>query len=223
VTRPLDKRPFGEMEKDTWMTFAGVTGDPLPHDPERLRKIVEALLSRIERRNQKEARYLLGHIQRLAGIEHRFPLRSTKEYATASAPRQRLLKEADKLAKELLKSADAEVLGVICNAVVPRSKHDADTLRLQRDLLTEFLRIHPYPMIRTTRDEALRGWIQKNVSRIWNVLADLPCYCTYLESYRGLLEADLSNCLGPAPLIDVILAKLHDSSEAAIRKILTHT
>jgi hypothetical protein len=223
MTRPLDKRPFGETEKDTWMTFARVAGDPFPHDPERLRKIVEALLRRIERRNHREARYLLSHIHRLAGIEHRFPLHSAQEHATASASRQRLLKEADRLAKEILKSVDVDVLDVICNAGIPRSNHAADTVRLQRDLLTEFLRREPYPMIRTTRDEALKGWMRKNVSRIWKVLADLPCYCTYCESYRELLEADLSNCLGPAPLIDVILAKLHASSEAAIRKILSHT
>jgi hypothetical protein len=222
VARPLDKRPVGETEKNTWTTFARVARDPLPHDPERLRRIVEALLSRFERRNPREARSLLSHIHWLAGTERRFPLHSAEEHATASAPRQRLLKKADRLAKELLQSADEEVLDILRHAGVPRSNHAADTLRFQRDLLSEFLRIQPYPMIRTTRDEALKGWMRKNASRIWEVLSKLPCYCTYRESYHGLLEGDLSNCLGPAPLIELILAELHRSTRSAIRKVLSH-
>ena len=224
MARPLDKRPVGETEKDTWTTFARVAPDPLPHDPERLRRIVRALLGRFESKvSKEEALYLQSHIHRLAGTEDRFPIHSAEEYATASPQRQRLLKKADRLTKQLLQSADEEVLDILRHSRSPRSNHAADTLRFQRDLLTEFMKVQPYPVIRTTRDNALRGWMQNSASRIWDVLSKLPCYCTYRESFHGLLEGDLNNCRGPAPLIDVILAELHNSTRAAIRKILSHS
>jgi hypothetical protein len=112
MARPLNKHPFGETEKDCWMTFARIASDPLPHDSKRLRNIIEALISRLNKKNPREARYLRSHLHRLAGMEDRFPLHSAEQYAAASAQRRRRLEEADRIAKKLLQSVEEEVFNL---------------------------------------------------------------------------------------------------------------
>lgn len=223
MARPLKIRRVGEIEKGTWQTFAEATRDPLPHDPARLRNIVSALLIRFENRySNKESVFLRSHIQRLAGVERRFPIYSEKDSASTSAQRRTLIEEANRIATKLYQSAEKDVLDILRNGDVPRSPHADDTIIFQRDLLTEFLKLNPYPKIRTTRDRAVKAWLRKNASPIWTVLNKLPCFCTYRGTYEGLQELDLESCMGPANLIHLLLAELHCSTASAIRKVLSH-
>src|SRR5690242_5494184 len=106
MARPLDKRPFGETQRDCWTTFARVAHDPIPHDSKRLRKLVRALVQRIENSDPIEGCYLRNLLHWLAGSEERFRLYSAEEYAGESVQRQALMRQSDRLARKLVASVE---------------------------------------------------------------------------------------------------------------------
>jgi hypothetical protein len=203
----------------------------IPRDPERLQRIVLALLVRIERKNQKEALDLAGYIQCLAGQERRFHLYTPEQRGREKGKRLRLMEEFNELVLNMCSGFETDVLHHIESGKVPRTRHARDTVVLQRDMITKYLECHPFKvrpghgLIHVRRGEATKKWLSENGPVMWAYLFPLPCYCGYRESFDGLLDDRdaLSNCTGGAGLTDLLLAQLHTSiTPAAIRKIISH-
>jgi hypothetical protein len=216
MARPLKPRPLDDSARNVLDRLSKVAHDPLPHNPEILRLLIQALLQRISRRSPKEALFLEGYIRSIASVE--------REFMLSPEERTRLIElvgpEKAGNGDDLMRSFLETMLPDICAAPTPKGPHDPETLTFQQAWLTAFLQSHPVS-VRHRLDE-FHSWLQQHDKTIQEYLAHLPCFCEYQESLGGLTKDDLTDCTGPAQLIDIILATLHGSTRAAVRKILSH-
>ncbi|GKS58533.1 hypothetical protein YTPLAS18_20600 [Nitrospira sp.] len=217
MARPLKKRVFDESAENVLARLTSVVSDPLPQQTVTLRLLLEALLRRIANRNPKEALFLRGHIRSIASVE--------KEFVLPSDERERLIsivgREMVQIGDDLYESYMTEILPVLCSAPVPKGAHGSDTLVFQRTWLTSFLQSHP--VSGRARYNEYYAWLKRHRKTIHRTLSAIPCFCAYRNSLDGITDDDLLERTGPAQLIDIILAELHRSTPAAIRKVLSHS
>lgn len=216
MARPLKNRPFGEIESNILKRLSVVFQDPLPWDPKILRDIVKALLARIGERSPMEQRYLESHIRGIASIEREYT--ATPNMLRRASERRR--GELAVLSEEILGSFYPDALTILRVSPTPRYGHAPDTLEFQQAWLTTYLR--KYPLSSPPKYDEVAKWLSKNGVSTFENLVAIPCICSYRSSLDDITEKQMTDCRGPAQLIDLLLAEIHSSSPSAIRKILSH-
>lgn len=188
--------------------------DPLPAGPDLLRLVVEALLSRVARKDPHEDRFLRGLIQTIAAIE--------KDHAfDAGKGRLRLTLQRELVGSDPRFPLYRGLLRAIAYLPPPRrSSHDPRVIWIQDALLSEFLREHPYSA--STND---RWWLW--ASQHWNdlrlILTIVPCWCKYSKGLPDSHSRAREHMEAPQTeksAKHLLLAHLHDVTPDTINRHL---
>lgn len=206
----LSTRDFDEEEVKWLAQFAAAMKDPLPHDPRNLRAIIRALQYRLHHLNPAEANLVKGLLQGLAAIERNPVL------VLAPETRQKLY---------------SQYVGAIARAKPSRGSHNESVLRMQRDLLSHYLAMKPYP---TKSPDDRWPWIKEHWADILALMTGFPCLHQYnvelgadrkIEKvdYNELTYENVFHIETPGRIRHLILAHLHGTTPAQIEKLLKPT
>lgn len=99
-----------------------------------------------------------------------------------------------------------------------RFSHLRTTLQLQQSLLVCLMQISPLPVTVGGRER----WLNQHRLDILAVLSQFKCYCSYPQSLHGIRTDDYQWSRTPADFICLVLGKLHGTTPAQIRKLLSH-
>lgn len=206
---PRKVRVARHISDDFIAKFREVERDAIPHNPVFLRMIVWALLARTKQRSPAEARFLKYFVQTFAVLERENPFILVK--FMQNDPED----EVGRALKEVIEAG----LQTLIYRKVGRSQHHLPILRLQRELLAQYINQHPYPQQVRQRE----SWLHEHSGPIWNRLSPLKCMCSYPDSLSGSLQDDLNWSRTPGQVIYLLLADLHQSTPDQIKKLLSHT
>lgn len=174
----------------------------IPHSPDLLRPIVKILLTRINRHDEKEAKFLRIMVRALVTIE-----RKRQRFPQSQEQRMPLLAQFDIVKRGILSGLLSEKLPVL--------GHYLPTLRIQKMRLIRFLNKNPI------KHSDFQRWVSQHEKEILALLIPIPCLCPYTPSLvsTGFSTSDCGVSI--ARLISTILAHVHDSTTPAnIEKLL---
>jgi hypothetical protein len=190
-------------------------GDPLPHDSDSLRAIVKAIVGRLEPREQFYIKHIL---QRVAGCDQ--------------------ISEFDLIAPNYRwEKVYIPYLAIIAKSKPPRVGHSVHYIRLQRDLLSNYLPYNnlnsPYP---TESPNERWPWVKEHWPHILSCIAGFLCYHDYNTElatddenpndskgkvrYDKLSPGTVLGCTTDGQILHLILAHLHGTTPAYIEKLL---
>lgn len=186
--------------------FKETYGDPLPARVDLLQETVCALLNRIRRRDEKDARQVAVFLRVLA---------ARAAYWNASRPTPQ---DGEAVNKEW-----GEYRDLLCEIALGRTtkaEHCRESILDQSRLLDKYLNDHEdFSKCRnlTTR----LGWIVRHQEAMLSLLTVIPCFCIYKgaltpkPSHRKAMETMLT----PATFRNIILGILHITVPGQIEKI----
>lgn len=209
MARPLKAR-MGEAQHFAMAEYIRSAKAPYPSEPRLLQAIVRALLFRLKLHDPTDARFRSVLIRTFAIFERH------KE----NPPVMRDGTRGPNTPKHIAEAYTGLYRRLLMSSMPRRQPHLRETLLLQRDWLTQYLqKVRNWDDISYRR---LRVWLRKNGSAVYRVASSVPCICAYRDSLDGLTDDDLVKVRGASELIVLLLAELHTSTPAAIRKILSH-
>ncbi|MDI3467927.1 MAG: hypothetical protein OJF50_006748 [Nitrospira sp.] len=188
--------------------------DPVPVGPDLLRLVVDALLSRVARKDPHEGRFLRGLIQAITAIE------KDSDFDAGKGP-LRLTLQRNHVGADPRFSLYRDLTRAIAYLHPPRrSSHDPRVIWIQEALLSGFLREHPYTC--HTND---RWWLW--ASQYWNdlrlLLTVVPCWCKYSENLPDSHSVGREALKAPQTeksAKHLLLAHLHDVTPDSINRHL---
>lgn len=181
---------------------------PLPEktDIDTLQTLVSDLLKRIDQLDRTKKKALASRISTYIFVltqRTRWPGELESNWFQSSVGHYELLFE-----KELAAIEHGKLMSFTCLPAV---------LRLQRDLLYEYLSRHARPNCYAHNDSP-STWMLRNARRVYEEISCLKCACDYRSNLDSMKIDDIN---GPGDLIPAILATLHSGpSAASIRQIL---
>jgi hypothetical protein len=176
--------------------------NPIPYSHDLLRPIVKILLTRINRHDEKEAKFLRIMVRAMVTIELK---------------RQRFFESKEQQMPLFLVGFDRVKRGVLSGLLseeLPVHGHYLPTLRIQKALLINFIEKNPV-------QPSNLSWVPQYEKEILALLIPIPCLCPYTPSLvsTGFSTPDCG--VSTARLISTILAHVHDSTTPAnIEKLL---
>jgi hypothetical protein len=99
-----------------------------------------------------------------------------------------------------------------------RYSHITTILQIQQSFLVSLMEVSPLPATLMGREK----WLQRHIEDICTVLSPFKCYCSYPQSLNGIRVDDYQWSRTPGDFICLLLAELHRTTPAQIRKLLSH-
>lgn len=181
----------------------------LPNDEELKDDIIRALLTRLCRRDVKEAKRVYHRIRLLMVSEMEWKERR---------PSYLQLKNTEMSTQEWSAHYGDHLYEIACGCKAG-TEHWPPVLNMQRKLLEEAIRSSGYP--EKAYDITRLKWLQEHGEQFDEIIHAIPCYCSYSFSVPDIPEkaflgkkADTVN-----KLVSIILAELHHTSVLNIQKL----
>lgn len=224
MARPK-KRSIPPKEAALFEAYDKICDDPLPDRVDLLQAIICALLTRIRRKDEREANQLVV-------LLHAITARAEYWKNQPAKPKDPL--DAWGPDHREWEASYTTLLREMCVGETRRSSHCMETIVDQGTLLDRYLEDHPE--ILKLRNSTMRmEWIVKHAPTINDLLIPFPCFCDYYEKIivtdwvqdqlkdilvePRWLKKFASNTLTTARLRDAFLAMLHGVTIAEIVQI----
>jgi len=205
--RPFKREIFKLDLLRAYGDVAAQSSKTIPTDPELLSEIVQTLLTRMSRLNQKHANISEWLIRCIAGFEERRSLGDSSD----------------------LLGCRPRILWHLANAPIPRGKHWVPVLNVQKIKLSIYLEMtesekinDPFP-IDVENASLRRFWLQKHTNAILKLL-DYPCGCSHRKTLQSITNKsnprNVAHCITREQLIVRVLSEWHATGDHQIRKLL---
>jgi hypothetical protein len=234
--RPLKSRPWTEAEQAWQWAHSLADQRPLFDGLMLSNLVISALVTWIRRKNPKAARFLMQKIKTVTAMERclQVDAQLAPSLSLPPVPPSGLTINVDELLRrgvygESLAPSERSMvnelmalLREIVMANVPNENHARRTLSDQQKWLTYYFEKHPVRLLRS--DSTYKVWLDTHGEARYQSLCSFECLCTYRASLNEITEhqkKDLTNCKGLAPLIDILLAELHQWTPSGVRRYLS--
>ncbi len=212
MARPLKNRFLSEGMRTWWEVWNDIRSAPIPCHPAILQDLSLALLNRIHVMNKGAAKKLYSLVQIIAAHERHLTKHPDLYKGPAGAKRG-----------ERLRHTVEGFLDQIACGKLPRDQHWSQVIRMQRDVLADFIQCNQLPTKDkrnyACRAELLSQWLKANKQKLTDYLTVFPCCCENNKSFRPIAptfdgkETDLQ-------IIWIVLADLHRTGASNIEKLL---
>lgn len=216
MSRKVVQKPLVGRSRLMVKALGDIQETPIPQGQDLLRLVVRCLLQRMKRLSPKEGNWAAKVVQVLAAHERAIPpiLRSAFKLPPEGHERA--------LAQLTIKDQRvSRLLRWLADGQATRQDHWPEALRLQRDVMTQYLETAPFPCRGNNLSVSRGKWWDDHGEKLWARLAAIPCLCSYTTGNRKTLREDLRDCTNVAPMTHAFLACLHHpTTPEQVRRLL---